>query len=47
VPLDKVDFTAGAAVQRLALKGGETYSGDASAALRPAEPFTFLEARPR
>jgi hypothetical protein len=34
-------------VQRLPLKGGETYNGDASAALRPAEPFVFLEAKPR
>jgi len=47
VPLEQLDLTAGAAVKRLALKGGETYSGDASASFRPAEPFTFLEAKPR
>ena len=47
VPLDKVDLSAGAPVKRLALKGGETYSGDASASLRPAEPFKFLEAKPQ
>ncbi|MEX0670079.1 MAG: linear amide C-N hydrolase [Pirellulales bacterium] len=47
VPLHKVDLTAGAAVKKLPLKAGETYSGDASAALRPAEPFLFLEAKPR
>ena len=47
VPLEKVNLEAGAAVQRLPLKGGETYNGDASAALRPAEPFVFLEAKPR
>jgi choloylglycine hydrolase len=47
VPLDKVDLSAGAPAKRLALKGGETYSGDASASLRPAEPFKFLEAKPQ
>ena len=47
VPLDKVDLTAAAPVRRLALEGGETYSGDASAHLRPAEPCGFLEARPK
>jgi hypothetical protein len=47
MPLEKVDLTAGAPVKRLALKGGETYSGDAAAHLRPAEPFGFLEAKPK
>jgi choloylglycine hydrolase len=47
VPLDKLDFTAGRAVKKLPLKGGETYSGDASGSLEPAEPFEFLEAKPR
>jgi len=47
VPLEAVDLTAGAPVKRLALEGGETYSGDASAHLRAAEPFAFLEAQPR
>jgi choloylglycine hydrolase len=44
VPLDKADFTAGARVKRLPLKGGETYSGDASESFRPAEAFEFLKA---
>ena len=47
VPLEKIDFTAGAAVKKLPLKRGETYSGDASGGLVPAEPFVFLEATPR
>ncbi len=47
VPLEKCDFTAGAPAKRLPLKRGETYSGDASAAFRPAEPFTFLKASPQ
>jgi choloylglycine hydrolase len=47
VPLDKLDFTAGASVKKLPLVGGETYSGDASGSLRSAEPFEFLEAKPR
>ena len=47
IPLDTVDFTAGAVVKRLPLKSGETYSGDASAGLRAAGPFPFLEAMPR
>ena len=47
VPLEECDFTAGAPAKRLPLKGGETYSGNASAAFRPAEPFTFLKASPQ
>jgi penicillin V acylase-like amidase (Ntn superfamily) len=47
VPLQKLDFTAGAPVKRLPLKGGETYSGDASGSLRAAEPFLFLKATPK
>jgi choloylglycine hydrolase len=47
VPLEKVDFSEGRPVTRLALAGGETYSGDSSAAFRPTEPFTLLEAKPR
>ncbi len=46
VPLDKLDFKAGAAVKKLPLKGGETYSGDASGSLQLAETFDFLEAKP-
>lgn len=47
VPLEKVDFTAGAAVKKLPLKAGETYSGDASGSLRASEPFEFLKATPK
>jgi penicillin V acylase-like amidase (Ntn superfamily) len=47
VPLEQLDLTAGATVRRLPLRAGETYSGDASASLEPAEPFTFLRATPR
>jgi choloylglycine hydrolase len=47
VPLEKLDFTAGAPVKRLPLKAGETYSGDASGSLQPAEPFSFLKATPK
>lgn len=47
VPLERLDFTAGRPVQRLPLKAGETYSGDASGSLESARPFEFLEATPR
>jgi len=47
VPLERLNFEAGAAVKKLPLKGGETYSGDASGSLEPAQPFSFLEAKPR
>jgi choloylglycine hydrolase len=47
VSLEKLDFSAGAPVKMLPLKGGETYSGDASGALRPTEPFAFLKATPK
>jgi choloylglycine hydrolase len=46
VPLEKVDFTAGAPVKRLPLKGGEAYSGDASGSFQPAAAFQFLQAKP-
>ncbi len=46
IPLDRVDFKAGAAVKRLPLKSGETYNGDASGGLVPGETFKFLEAKP-
>jgi len=36
---------AGWAVRRLALKAGETYSGDATSSLQPAEAFRFLPAK--
>lgn len=35
----------GSPVQRLPLADGQTYGGDAQAALRPAEPFAFLPAK--
>ena len=47
LPLERCDFTSAAPVKRLPLKGGETYGGDASGSLRPAEPFLFLKATPR
>lgn len=47
MPLDALDFTAGSPVKKLPLKGGETYSGDASGSLQPAEPFSFLKAAPK
>ena len=47
VPLERVDLTAGADVRRLPLRGGETYSGDASGAFRPARAFEFLKAQPQ
>ena len=46
LPLESLSFDAGAPVKRLALKAGETYSGDASGSLKPAEPFAFLPAKP-
>lgn len=46
LPLENLSFDAGASVKRLALKAGETYSGDASGTLKPAEPFAFLPAKP-
>ena len=42
VSLPALDFSEGAPVKKLALSGGETYSGDASAAFRPSEPFRPL-----
>jgi len=46
LPLESLVFDAGSPVKRLALKAGETYSGDASGSLKPAEPFAFLPAKP-
>ena len=46
IPLDQLDFAAGAAVKRLPLKSGETYHGDASEGLVSGEAFKFLEAQP-
>jgi len=47
MPLENLDFTAGVPVKKLPLKAGETYSGDASGSLQPAEPFPFLKATPK
>jgi len=41
LPLDALAFDADSPVRRLALKGGQTYSGDATAGLEAAEPFVF------
>jgi len=45
IPLEGLALEAGAPVRRLALKGGETYSGDATSSLQPAEAFRFLPAK--
>jgi penicillin V acylase-like amidase (Ntn superfamily) len=45
LPLADLDFAAGTPVRKLALKGGETYSGNAATSLKPAAPFTFLPAK--
>jgi choloylglycine hydrolase len=42
IPLADVDFTAGGPVKKLALIGGEVYSGNAAAQMKPVEPFAFL-----
>ena len=42
IPLDKLDFTAGAPVRMLKVAGGHVYSGDASASFENAKPFAFL-----
>jgi penicillin V acylase-like amidase (Ntn superfamily) len=45
VPLAELDFKEGAAVKKLALAGGKTYSGSAAAKFEKATPFAFLPAR--
>ncbi len=47
VPLADLDFAAGAPVKRLELAGGQSYSGNAAAQFRAAEPFAFLPAAGR
>ena len=47
IPLADVDLSAGAAVKKIALTGGETHSGNAAGAFKPAVPFTFLPAKPQ
>ena len=42
VSLPALDFSEGTPVKKLALSGGETYSGEASAAFKPSEPFRPL-----
>jgi penicillin V acylase-like amidase (Ntn superfamily) len=42
VPLADIDFKEGAAVKKLDLDGGKTYSGNASAHFKVAKPFVFL-----
>ncbi len=44
VPLVDLDFSAGAAVKKLDLAGGETYSGNAAKHFKSAQPFAFLAA---
>jgi choloylglycine hydrolase len=46
ISLEQLDFSAGAAVKRLPLTGGENYHGDASGDFVPAAAFLFLEAKP-
>jgi choloylglycine hydrolase len=47
IPLADVDLSAGAAVKKISLAGGETYSGNAADAFKPAAPFAFLPAKPQ
>lgn len=44
VKLSALDLAEGAPVKKLALSGGETYNGDASASFLPSEPFKPLAA---
>lgn len=44
VPLDKLDFSEGAPVKKLATAGDEVYYGDAADKFEAAEPFKFLTA---
>jgi choloylglycine hydrolase len=46
VPVADVDFSENAGVRKLALKNGETYSGNAAAKFAASEPFPFLKAVP-
>lgn len=43
--IDGLALEPGAPVKRLPLRDGQTYSGDATASLVPAEPFAFLSAQ--
>jgi choloylglycine hydrolase len=42
VPLADVDFSAGSPVRKLALAGGQVFSGNAAADFVEAQPFTFM-----
>lgn len=42
LPLENIDLSENAPVKKLALKGGETYNGDAAKSLKQSEPFPFL-----
>jgi choloylglycine hydrolase len=44
--LADIDFSENASVKKLALKGGETYSGNAVKQMKNAQPFAFLPAKP-
>ena len=44
-PLSDLDFTAGAAVKKLTLVGGKTYSGNAAGEFKESKPFEFLPAK--
>ena len=45
IDIDGLALEPGAPVKRLPLRDGQTYSGDATASLVPAEPFAFLPAK--
>lgn len=47
IPVADVDFTEGAGVKRLALKNGESYSGNAASKFAASQPFEFLKADPK
>ncbi len=44
-PLADMDFREGSRVKKLELEGGKTYSGNAAAQFKAAQPFQFLPAK--
>jgi len=46
VSISKLDFSAGAEVKKLPMKGGEVYTGDVADKFEPAKPFEFTPADP-
>ncbi len=46
VSLDKINFAAGQPIKKLAVSGGEIYSGNAVDKFKPTKPFSFLPATP-